>query len=166
MLLQALEEQLLHVGRVCELLGVGGVCGHAEAQLLFLAPGGGVEGQDVLPAKSLRQQGLDLLHVLDLRAAQPNKVQGSTANQQQEVWGLGVGKLLVLERNGNGGGGGGGKTQTHTYTYLEVTATEVLHRHPHVVVGGSPATRLDHWQCHVEGTCAVDQQHITRRQSY
>lgn len=65
-LLQALEERLLNVVGVRRLLGVGWVCGHAEAHLLLLAPGCWVDGQDVLPAQGLRVQCLDLLQVLHL----------------------------------------------------------------------------------------------------
>lgn len=77
-LLQALEEGLLHLCGVHGLLGVCWVRGHADDQLLLLALGGGVEGQHVLPAQGLGAQRLDLLHVLHLHA------QGHTTAQQEQ----------------------------------------------------------------------------------
>lgn len=138
MLLQALEEQLLHACRVGSLLGVGWVCGHANAQLLLLALCAGVEGQDVLPVDGLGAHGLDLLHMLHL--------QGSV---QQVSWGL------VSGRQGLQLSGMLACVLAAGCMHLELSATEVLDRRPHVVVGCGLAAAPDHWESDIQGTCSM-----------
>jgi hypothetical protein len=78
-LLQALEEQLLHLCCVCVLLGLAGICWKLEQQLLLLLLGGWVDRQDVLPAQRLRAQRLDLLDVGHLR--RPVQLQSATKGE-------------------------------------------------------------------------------------